>query len=145
MKLLLLPFIILSFFISNNLHAQEHISQEAFDHYWNSLSEHNHAYSEQKIEDEKIELSKIKNLLYQNIHKELAEVKELSSDVITNFAIIEDHFHQEFEALGLLYTSYEHHENNSNMPKVHWVNHHTNKIIEHKLARVEKEMKEIYD
>lgn len=144
MKHLPLSLFVLFFCIENSF-AQDHISQEAFDHYWNSLNEHNHMYTQQQKEEEKLEISKIRDLIHQSIHNELEEVKELSSDIVTNFAVIEDHFYQEFEALGLAYTRYEQHENRSSMPKEHWVDHHTNKIIEYKLAHIEKEIKEFYD
>ena len=105
MKALTLSIILTTFsFLSTS--AQNHLAQEAFDAYWNSLSVDNNVYSQQKIEQEKQEIQKVRKLIQESIKQELEEVRELSGDLITNFAVIEDHFHQEFEKLGLSYTHY---------------------------------------
>ncbi|KXX67838.1 hypothetical protein [Flammeovirga sp. SJP92] len=144
MKTLLLS-IILTSFANLSTHAQNHLAQEAFDAYWNSLSEDNNTYSQQKIEQEKREIQKVRKLIHESIRQELAEVKELSGDLLTNFAVIEDHFHQEFEKLGLSYTHYANSDRKSDIALESWVDNHTNMILKHKLSHAEEEINNFYD
>ncbi|WP_044208060.1 hypothetical protein [Flammeovirga sp. OC4] len=144
MKTILLS-IILTFVSLLNVYSQNNITQEAFDVYWNSLSEDNNVYSQQKIEQEKQEIQKIRKLIQESVRQELQEVRELSSDLITNFAVIEDLFYQEFQKLGLSYTHYANSSKKSYIALESWVDIHTNQILKYKLSHAEKEISNFYD
>ncbi|MBD0399897.1 hypothetical protein [Flammeovirga sp. EKP202] len=137
--------IILTFVSLLSAHAQNNITQEAFDVYWNSLSEDNNIYSQQKIEQEKQEIQKIRKLIQESIRQELQEVRELSSDLITNFAVIEDLFNQEFQKLGLSYTHYANSKQKHDIALESWVDEHTNQILKYKLSHAEEEISNFYD
>ncbi|MBB6463207.1 hypothetical protein [Flammeovirga kamogawensis] len=117
-----------------------------FEKYWNSFSEYTIPDIEiiEQREREKFEIAKFRNKIRDSIKNELIEVYQLSNDIHTNFVIIEDHLQIEFEALGIPYISYES-INTNVINKEHWIDHHTRKIVEHKMARVEQELKEFYD
>ncbi|NME70096.1 hypothetical protein [Flammeovirga aprica] len=145
MKTLSLSIIFITFFSIFSAQAQNHIAQEAFDVYWNSLAEDNNIYSQERIEKEKLEVQKVRKLIQESIKKELQEVKELSGDLVTNFAVIEDHLHQEFEKLGLSYTHFEKSGHKSAIAMENWVDNHTTVILKHKLSHAEQEINTFYD
>ncbi|WP_281616308.1 hypothetical protein [Flammeovirga sp. SubArs3] len=122
-----------------------HPNHEQYESYWSSLKEHNHEYTQQLKHHERLELTKIRQLVQQSVHQEMEEVKQLSGNLFLNFVVIEEHFHEEFTALGLSYKRYEELHPKTRLPRDVWVDYHTQKIIKHKLSKIDAELSQIHD